>query len=89
MLSKPRIGWPRIFMIMLHQTYGLLTHQTIPLDYYVWGVVEKEVNKHPHNTKSSLMEAMEDINKNHLIRACSLFQTGIESVIEAKGGYIE
>lgn len=43
-----------------------------PLDYYLWGVVEKEVNKHPHNTKSSLMEAMEDINKNHLIRACSL-----------------
>ncbi|VDL59042.1 unnamed protein product [Hymenolepis diminuta] len=38
------------------------------------GVVEKEVNKHPHNTKSSsLMEAivgaMEDINKDHLIEA--------------------
>ena len=64
-----------------------------PLDYYVWGVVEKEVNKHPHNTKFSLMEAiaraMEDINKDHLIKACSRFRTRIESVIEAEGGYIE
>ncbi|KAM3185809.1 hypothetical protein ACTXT7_005625 [Hymenolepis weldensis] len=34
-------------------------------------VVEKEANKHPHSTKSSLMEAMaramEDINKDYLI----------------------
>ena len=25
-----------------------------PLDYYVWGVVERETNKHPHNTLNSL-----------------------------------
>ena len=28
-----------------------------PLDYYMWGIVKREVNKHPHNTISSLMEA--------------------------------
>ncbi|VUZ54244.1 unnamed protein product [Hymenolepis diminuta] len=39
----------------------------------VRGVVEKKVNKNPHNTKSSLMgamtRAMEDMNKDPLIRA--------------------
>ncbi|KAF2350023.1 hypothetical protein FHG87_019224 [Trinorchestia longiramus] len=51
-----------------HITPNLWPHNSPylnPLDYYVWGVVEKEVNEHPHNTKSSLMEAiaraMEDI----------------------------
>ena len=28
-----------------------------PMDYYVWGVVEKESNKRPHNTKESLKVA--------------------------------
>ncbi|KAM3187380.1 hypothetical protein ACTXT7_002416 [Hymenolepis weldensis] len=60
-LSKPRIGWPRI---MSHQTYDhLLVHQTLILWIITCGagcgVVEKEVNKHPHNTKSfSLIEAI-------------------------------
>ncbi|KAM3170928.1 hypothetical protein ACTXT7_017628 [Hymenolepis weldensis] len=54
------------------------------------GVSEKEVNKHPHSTKSStLMEEMENINKDHLIKACSRFRIRIESVKEAEGGYIE
>ncbi|KAM3186058.1 hypothetical protein ACTXT7_005155 [Hymenolepis weldensis] len=39
------------------------------------GVVEKVVHKHLHNTNSSLMEAIaraiEDINKDHLIKARS------------------
>ena len=64
-----------------------------PLDYYVWGVVEREVNKHPHNTKASLKkaisQAMENMNKDHLINACSRFWSRIESVRKAKGGYIE
>ncbi|KAF2346323.1 hypothetical protein FHG87_022921 [Trinorchestia longiramus] len=63
------------------------------LAYYVWGVIGKEVNKAPRNTKSSLMEAiarsMEGINKDYLVKACSRFRTRIESVIEAEGGYIE
>ncbi|KAM3182601.1 hypothetical protein ACTXT7_011994 [Hymenolepis weldensis] len=47
------------------------------------GVVEKEVNKHPHKTESfSLMEAvvraMEYINKGHLIKAYSHLWTRTE-----------
>jgi len=47
-----------------------------PLDYYVWIVVERKVNEHPHNTKNSLKAAivriMSNMNKNliHLIQAC-------------------
>ncbi|KAM3177862.1 hypothetical protein ACTXT7_003699 [Hymenolepis weldensis] len=74
--SKPTIGWSRIFIIMSHQIYGrLLTHQTLFLCIITGGrgLVVKVVNKHPNNTKSSLMEAtaraMEDINKDHLIKA--------------------
>lgn len=64
-----------------------------PLDYYVWGVVERETNKHAHNTKDSLKAAIGDvmanINKDHLINACSRFRSRIEAVIEAEGGFIE
>ncbi|KAM3186664.1 hypothetical protein ACTXT7_003870 [Hymenolepis weldensis] len=59
-LSKSRIGWLGIF-IMSHQTYDLLTYQTLILHIITCGVgvIKKEVNKHPHNTKfSSLMEAI-------------------------------
>lgn len=64
-----------------------------PLDYYVWGVVEREINKHPHNTISSLKDAitttMANMNKEHLIRACSRFRPRIEEVIAANGDFIE
>ena len=64
-----------------------------PLDYYVWSVVEKKVNEHPHNTKDSLKAAivrvMSDMNKEQLIRACNQFQPCIEAVIDASGGLIE
>jgi inhibitor of nuclear factor kappa-B kinase subunit alpha len=64
-----------------------------PLDYYVWGVVERETNKHAHNTKDSLKAAIGDImaniNKDHLINACSRFRSRIEAVIEVEGGFIE
>ncbi|KYN33128.1 hypothetical protein ALC56_12605 [Trachymyrmex septentrionalis] len=63
------------------------------LDYYVWGVVEWETNKHPHNTISSLKDAitttMINMNKEHLIRGCSRFRSRIESVIAANGDFIE
>ncbi|KAM3176084.1 hypothetical protein ACTXT7_007205 [Hymenolepis weldensis] len=66
-----------------------------PLYCEAWrGVVEKEANKHPHSTKSSsLMEAiaraMEDMNKDNLMKACSCLRTQIGSVIESEGGYTE
>ena len=57
-----------------------------PLDYYVWIVVEMEVNEHSHNTKDSLkagiVRVMSDMNKEQLIRACNRFQPFIEAIID-------
>ena len=45
------------------------------LDYYVWSVVEKEVNEHPHNTKDYLkaviVRVMSNIDKELLIKVCN------------------
>ena len=64
-----------------------------PMDYYVWGVVEKDTNKHPHSNKESLKAAivhvMGNTQEEPLIRACSRFRSRIEAVIEAEGGFIE
>lgn len=64
-----------------------------PLDYYVWGVVERETNKQPHNTidslKTAITRTMIYMNKGQLINACQSFRKCIEAVIGAKGGYIE
>ena len=47
-----------------------------PLDYYVWSVVEKEVNEHPHNTKdylkAAIVRAMSNMNE-QLIGAWNRF----------------
>lgn len=49
-------------------------------------MVGKEV-QHPHITKSSLMEAvvraMKDMNKDHLVKACSRIRTRTEWIIGA------
>jgi len=67
-----------------------------PLDYCVWGVVEREINKHPHNTLDSLRatitRVMTHMDKNPLIRACKQridFRQRIEAVITAEGDFIE
>ncbi|UYV76066.1 hypothetical protein LAZ67_13002377 [Cordylochernes scorpioides] len=45
-----------------------------PLDYYVWGVVERDSNSHSHNTvaalRDAIVDAMANILKTHLITAC-------------------
>jgi len=63
-----------------------------PLDYYVWGVVEWETNKHPHNTLDSLRaitRVMTHKDKDPLIRASKRFRQRIEVVIAAEGDFIE
>ena len=49
-----------------------------PLDYYVWGIVERETNKHSHNTldflRAAITRVMTHINEDHLIRACKRFR---------------
>ena len=64
-----------------------------PMDYYVWGVVEKETNKRPHSTKESLkatiLHVMGILQEEPLILACSRFRNRLEAVIEAEGVFIE
>lgn len=64
-----------------------------PLDYYTWGIVEREANRHPHTTigsvKAAISRVMSDIPQDHVIRACQRFRSRIEAVIAATGGYIE
>ena len=64
-----------------------------PLDYYVWKVVEKELNKHSHDTKDSLKaviaRVISDMSKDRLIRACNRFRPRIEAVDDACGGFTE
>ena len=64
-----------------------------PLNYFVWGAVERETNKHPLNTLNSLRvtitRIMTRMDEDHLIRACKCFRQRIESVIAAEGDFIE
>lgn len=64
-----------------------------PLDYYVWGVIERQTNKCRHPNTNSLRAAIESefttLNSDQLKLACSCFRRRIEQVIEAQGGYIE
>ena len=64
-----------------------------PMDYYVWGVVEKEANKCLHNNKESLKAPIADVMGNMqeapLICTCSRLRSRIEGVIETEGGLIE
>ena len=63
------------------------------LDYFIWSVVEREVNNYPHNTLASLKvkisEVMTNIDREVVTRACKKFRPRIEAVVEASGGFIE
>ncbi|UYV68049.1 hypothetical protein LAZ67_5002908 [Cordylochernes scorpioides] len=56
-----------------------------PLDYYVWGVVERDVNKAPHTTIQSVKKAvhtvMTQMDKVIVAKACASFRTRLETVI--------
>lgn len=64
-----------------------------PLDYFVWGVCEREVNKAPHNTldsvKNKIKEVMGNLERDLVAKACSRFRSRIEAVVEAEGDFIE
>ena len=64
-----------------------------PSDHFKWSEVEREVNRHPHNTLASLRskvsEEMADMDRKVVIRACKKFRSRIEAVVEASGDFIE
>ena len=59
----------------------------------MWGVVERDSNRHPHNTvevlKAPIVDSMGNIPKTNLITACSRFRRRIEAVIAADGELME
>ena len=54
-----------------------------PLDYFVWGVLEREVNSRPHDNKESLKAAIRDavdkMDRDAVVNACSSFRSRLES----------
>ncbi len=59
------------------------------LDYFVWCVFEREVNKCPHIALTSLKvmtsAVVTDLDREVIIHACKKFQSWIEIVMEATG----
>jgi AraC-like DNA-binding protein len=64
-----------------------------PLDYFVWGVCERDVNRRPHNTiasvKSKIAQIMGEMDPDAVRRACSKFRARIEAVIKNAGDFFE
>ena len=64
-----------------------------PLDYYVWGVAEWDVNNAPHNTKESLitkiMEVFGNMLREEVTLDCNRFHGRLEKVMTANGDFIE
>ena len=58
-----------------------------PLDYYVWGEVERETNATLCNTKDELrariMAIFPNLNKETVQKSCSRFRSRLEVVVEA------
>ena len=80
-------------MVWIKEFWPLNSPDLNPLDYYVWGEVERRSNKHPHNTKeslkSSIREVMCNMDREVVACACNRFRVRVEKVIEAEGGFIE
>ena len=63
------------------------------LDYFIWSYVENITNMTSHNTKASLIAAINQVFAKLPLalveKACSQFRICIKAVIEAEGSYIE
>ena len=63
------------------------------MDYYVWGVVERDSSCLSHKTvaalRDAIVDAMAKIPKTHLITVCIQFWQHTEAVIVADSGFIE
>ena len=43
-----------------------------PLDFFVWGVAERDTNRSPHNTKDSLIRSIKEVFTNFPRRISSM-----------------
>lgn len=64
-----------------------------PLDFFLWGVVERDVNKAPYNTiqsvKDTVHAVMTHMDKSIVAKACASFRARLEAVVTNNGDYIE
>ncbi len=62
------------------------------MDYFVWGVAERDPNRSPHNTKASLIASIKEVfskfPREDLKLACSRFRSKLEEVVAAEGDFI-
>ena len=64
-----------------------------PMDFFVWGAIEKCTNKIPCKTKDKLIKKIKKefkaMKKAQVVWACSRFQGHIDAIIDANGDFIE
>ncbi|QQP53735.1 Putative transposable element [Caligus rogercresseyi] len=64
-----------------------------PLDYAVWGELERHACATPHPSvealKASILEAWANMSSNFVVKSCRIFRRRVEAVIKAEGGHIE
>ncbi|QQP53588.1 Transposable element tcb2 transposase [Caligus rogercresseyi] len=60
-----------------------------PLDFFVWGVAERDTNRSPHSTKQSLINSITEVfanfDRESVVNACSRVRSRLEEVVDAKG----
>ena len=80
-------------MIMFPDTWLPNASDLNPLDYYVWGIIKREVNQHCHNTiqffKFTLTSTIGKIDIDYQIRTCHYFWPHVEATIDANGELIK
>lgn len=64
-----------------------------PLDFAVWGVLERKANHTPHPNVDSLKVAIkaewDNLSEDFIVKSCGAFRRRIEAVIGENGGHIE
>ena len=64
-----------------------------PMDYFVWGAVERHTNKTPCYNKDELVKRIKKefkaLKKDLVIKSCARFRNRIEAIIAANGDFIE
>ncbi|QQP51070.1 Uncharacterized protein FKW44_012286, partial [Caligus rogercresseyi] len=63
-----------------------------PLDFAVWGELEKKTNRTPHPNvdalKATIRTEWDNMSEEFLINSCKSFRRRVEAVIKAEGGHI-
>ncbi len=64
-----------------------------PLDYFVWGIAELQINKASYNTTDSLISKIKEAKgqpwQGHRGKGLKQFRSRLEAVVEADRGFME